>query len=163
MRDRSSLFQRLVPAALATSLFAALAHAALVAIAARSIGFELVLIASLSFIVAALVALPGGALLLAVVALLKLGLVSSFLLFFVLVQLVAEYVFDRHWKDTLPPKEDVSKLADVIWRLRPLVDMAVQPEVARAMEKALEKILGDRLELILKHLNDEKQPASLNE
>ena len=80
-----------------------------------------------------------------------------------LVQLVAEYVFDRHWKDTLPPKEDVSKLADVIWRLRPLVDMAVQPEVARAMEKALEKILGDRLELILKHLNDEKQPASLNE
>lgn len=89
MRDRSSLFQRLVPAALATSLFTALAHAALVAIAARSIGFELVLIASLSFIVAALVALPGGALLLAVVALLKLGLVSSFLLFFVLVQLVA--------------------------------------------------------------------------
>ena len=68
-----------------------------------------------------------------------------------LVQLVAEYVFDRHWKDTLPPKDEVGKLAEVIWRLRPLVDMAVQPEVARAMEKALEKILGDRLELIAKH------------
>lgn len=72
-----------------------------------------------------------------------------------LVQLVAEYVFDRHWKDTLPPKDDVRKLADVIWRLRPLVDMAVQPEVARAMEKALEKILGDRLELIAKHYAEE--------
>ena len=79
-----------------------------------------------------------------------------------LVQLVAEYVFDRHWKDTLPPKEEVSKLADVIWRLRPLVDMAVQPEVARAMETALEKILGDRLELILKHLNEHKEPEALN-
>ncbi len=80
-----------------------------------------------------------------------------------LVQLVAEYVFDRHWKDTLPPKEDVSKLADVIWRLRPLVDMAVQPEVARAMERALEKILGDRLELILKHLNEEKETLPLSD
>ncbi|MGJ8668819.1 MAG: MerR family transcriptional regulator [Oceanococcus sp.] len=68
-----------------------------------------------------------------------------------LVQLVAEYVFDRHWKDTLPSKDEVGKLAEVIWQLRPLVDMAVQPEVARAMEKALEKILGDRLELIAKH------------
>lgn len=73
-----------------------------------------------------------------------------------LVQLVAEYVFDRHWKDTLPPKEEVGKLADVIWRLRPLVDMAVQPEVARAMEKALEKILGDRLELIIQHMQDDQ-------
>lgn len=74
-----------------------------------------------------------------------------------LVQLVAEYVFDRHWRDTLPPKEDVSKLADVIWRLRPLVDMAVQPEVARAMERALEKILGDRLELIVRHLEETRE------
>lgn len=72
-----------------------------------------------------------------------------------LVQLVAEYVFDRHWKDTLPSKDEVGNLAEVIWRLRPLVDMAVQPEVARAMEKALEKILGDRLELIAKHYTDE--------
>ena len=76
-----------------------------------------------------------------------------------LVQLVAEYVFDRHWKDTLPAKEDVGKLAEVIWRLRPLVDMAVQPEVARAMERALEKILGDRLELIVEHLHDAKPQA----
>ncbi len=69
-----------------------------------------------------------------------------------LVQLVAEYVFDRRWKDQLPPKEAVPELAGIIWRLRPLVDMAVQPEVARAMEKALQKILGDRLALILDHL-----------
>ncbi len=77
-----------------------------------------------------------------------------------LVQLVAEYVFDRHWKDKLPPKEDVGKLADVIWRLRPLVEMAVQPEVARAMEKALEKILGDRLELIVQHLEEERRDSA---
>ncbi len=40
MRDRSSLFQRLVPAALATSLFAALAHAALVAVGLEMYLFE---------------------------------------------------------------------------------------------------------------------------
>lgn len=85
----SALFRRLVPAAVGTSLFAALAHALLVAIAARSIGLELVFIAGISFIVALLVALPGGVVLLAVVALLRLGRELSLLLFFAAIQATA--------------------------------------------------------------------------
>lgn len=85
----TQLLHRLVPAAVTTAVFAALAHAVLVAIAARSVGLELLYIASLSFVVALLVALPGGAFLLAVVAVLRLTLVSSLLLFLTVIQGVA--------------------------------------------------------------------------
>lgn len=85
----TQLFHRLLPAAVTTSVFAALAHALLVAIAARSFGLELLYIASLSFVIALFVALLGGALLLAVVAALRLKLISSFLLFLFVVQGVA--------------------------------------------------------------------------
>lgn len=89
MRETQSLFHRLFPAAFATAIFAALAHAGLVAIAARSIGLELVYIASLSFIVALVVALLGGAALLAVVVAFKLKPVSSLLLFLIVIQVIA--------------------------------------------------------------------------
>ena len=52
-----ALLARLIPAAVATAGFAAIAHAALVAVAARSIGMELMYIAGLSFVVALVVAL----------------------------------------------------------------------------------------------------------
>ncbi|WP_240954185.1 MerR family transcriptional regulator [Solimonas marina] len=49
----------------------------------------------------------------------------------------------------LPPPEDVPKLADVIWRLRPLAVMAVDSEISRALEKSASKFLGDRIAQIL--------------
>lgn len=70
-------------------MFAALAHAGLVAIAARSIGLELVYIATLSFAVALVVALLGGAVLLAIVVALRLRLISSLLLFLIVIQVIA--------------------------------------------------------------------------
>ncbi|WP_065383321.1 hypothetical protein [Hyphomonas sp. ND6WE1B] len=100
-----SLLWRLWPAAVATAAFAALAHAVLVAIAARSIGLELVYIAGLSFVVALVVALIGGAVLLAIVRVLRFGLISSLLLFLVAVQAVAIWLqfylfeFQNGWAD----------------------------------------------------------------
>ena len=84
-----ALFARLLPAAVATAAFAAIAHAAMVAVAARSIGFELVYIAGLTFVVGVVVALAGGVVLLAITGLLRLGLISSFLLFLISIQAVA--------------------------------------------------------------------------
>ena len=75
-----------------------------------------------------------------------------------MVRLIATHIFDRY-EDDLPPSEDMPELADLIWRLRPLVEMAVLPEVARAMEKAANQHLGDRLALILEHLQDEKNTS----
>lgn len=69
-----------------------------------------------------------------------------------LISRVAKYVFDIPYGANLPPAEDAEKLASVIWRLRPLVDMAIQSEVERAMHRALDNILGDRLTAIYQHL-----------
>ena len=68
-----------------------------------------------------------------------------------MVRLVEQYVFDRYGKG-LPPAEEMPKLANVVWRLRPLVEMAVHAEVARAMEIAAHKHLGDRLAHVMQQL-----------
>lgn len=65
-----------------------------------------------------------------------------------MVQLVAR-LLDRYGEGQLPPPEDVPKLADTIWRLRPLAMMAVESEVSLALEKAANKFLGDRVAEIL--------------
>ncbi|MBO9469780.1 MerR family transcriptional regulator [Endozoicomonas sp. G2_2] len=71
-----------------------------------------------------------------------------------MVRLVAIHVFDKYGEGQLPPKEDMPELADLVWRFRPLVEMAVLPEVARAMGKAADQHLGDRLALLMEHLHD---------
>src|SRR3546814_13420997 len=60
-------------------------------------------------------------------------------------------LLDRY-EGRLPPAEDVPKLAELIWRLRPLANMAVDAEVSRALEKSANKILGDRVAEILEHM-----------
>lgn len=70
-----------------------------------------------------------------------------------MVRLVEQHVFDRHGKG-LPPASEMPKLADIVWRLRPLVEMAVHAEVARAMEIAANKHIGDRLAHVLDHLKE---------
>lgn len=73
-----------------------------------------------------------------------------------LVQLIEKYMFKNFATGHLPPPEDVPHLSAAIWRLRPLVNMAVTAEVARAMEKTANQVLGDRLSYILEHLHDGK-------
>ena len=85
----ASYLHQLFPAAMATAVFAAFAHAGLVAIAARSIGLELLYIAGLSFVVALVPALAGGTILLLICGIFALRLPASLLLFFVVIQAVA--------------------------------------------------------------------------
>ncbi len=68
-----------------------------------------------------------------------------------MVKLVEAYIFDRYDKE-MPPPEESAQLADLIWRLRPLVEMAVLPEVARAMQRAADRHLSDRLAYVLEHM-----------
>lgn len=65
-----------------------------------------------------------------------------------MVQLVAR-LLDHYGEGQLPPPEDVPKLVDTVWRLRPLAMMAVEAEVSRALEKAANKFLGERVAQIL--------------
>lgn len=70
-----------------------------------------------------------------------------------MVALIAEHIIDPRWQDKLPPKGEIDGLAEVIWKLRPLVEKAVLPEVSRAMHRALENQLGDRLAVMMDHLD----------
>ena len=89
MSKTPSLSQRLLPSAFTTSVFVAIAHALFVAIAARSIGLLLVYIGALTFFVALIISIVNGAVLLAVVAALKLKLFASLILFVVFIQAVS--------------------------------------------------------------------------
>ena len=89
MSKSPPLFHRLFPAALATSLFAGVAHAIAVAIAARSVGLELLYIATLTFMIALVVAFIGGAVLLTIVSLLRLTPLPALILFVIVIQAVA--------------------------------------------------------------------------
>lgn len=73
-----------------------------------------------------------------------------------LVRLVGDHVLANYETEELPPTEDFPKLADLVWRLRPLAEMAVHAELARAMENAATRLLSDRLEKIIERMNREK-------
>lgn len=68
-----------------------------------------------------------------------------------MVHLVERHVFDR-FGTPLPPREEAPQLGELIWRLRPLVEMAVQAEVSRAMEISATRHLGNRLAHVLDEL-----------
>lgn len=73
-----------------------------------------------------------------------------------MVEMVIRHVFDRYGKDSLPPPEEAPRLAALIWRLRPMVLQAVDSEAARAMEKAAQKHLGERLAHVLEHIHEDR-------
>ncbi|MGH8539011.1 MAG: MerR family transcriptional regulator [Stenotrophobium sp.] len=70
-----------------------------------------------------------------------------------MVRLVVK-LLDRYGEGKVPPVDEVPKLVDLIWRIRPLGMMAVESEVSRALEKSANKFLGDRVVQILEHLHD---------
>lgn len=67
-----------------------------------------------------------------------------------MVQMVAR-LLDRYGEGELPPAEEIPQLSEIIWRLRPLAMMAVEAEVSRALERAANQFLGDRVAQILEH------------
>ncbi len=77
-----------------------------------------------------------------------------------LVQLVVRHVFDPVGSKQLPPASEVPHLAEVIWRLRPIADMAVAAEVAAAMERATQRYLGERMDAIFGYLLENKSKRS---
>jgi DNA-binding transcriptional MerR regulator len=64
------------------------------------------------------------------------------------VALVQKHVFDQYG-DALPPQAEAGKLADMVRRVRPLAELVVDTELARALEKHIRAGLGDRLSRLL--------------
>ncbi len=61
---------------------------------------------------------------------------------------------DRFGEGKLPPPQDVPRLVDILWRIRPLAMVAVETEMMRALEVSANKYLGDRVAAIIEHLHD---------
>jgi DNA-binding transcriptional MerR regulator len=76
-----------------------------------------------------------------------------------MVRLIERHLFDRYGKG-LPPAGEAAAIGATIWKLRPLVETAVNAEVARAMERAATKHLGDRLAHILDQFEASKREGS---
>ena len=60
------------------------------------------------------------------------------------VEIAETHIFGRYGDD-LPPPEDIPRLAEVARRLRPLVEMVVDAELTRAMERQARTHLGEHL------------------
>ena len=72
------------------------------------------------------------------------------------IDMIVEYLVDeKYGKGSLPKGDDVPHLANVISRLRPLAEAVVSTELGRVLEKSINKVLVDRMENVLSHL--EKQ------
>lgn len=61
------------------------------------------------------------------------------------VQLIIDQVFNRYGEDTLPPREEVPRLAELVRRLRPMAQTVVDIELARALENIVSSALSDRI------------------
>lgn len=61
-----------------------------------------------------------------------------------LVGLAETHIFDAYGDD-LPPPDDVPRLTEIVRRLRPLAEMVVDAELARAMERQSLARLGEHL------------------
>jgi DNA-binding transcriptional MerR regulator len=69
------------------------------------------------------------------------------------IKMIVQYLVDeKYGENQLPQGEDVPALADFIYRVRPLADMVVSAELDRILEKNINKILVDRLENVLEHI-----------
>jgi len=61
-----------------------------------------------------------------------------------LVQAVATHILSTHGPDWIPTGAELPELAELIGRLRPLAQMAVDAYLARAMEQHVRGVLGER-------------------
>jgi hypothetical protein len=66
-----------------------------------------------------------------------------------LVQAVATHILSTRGPDWLPTGEELPQLAEMIGRLRPLAQMAVDAYLAQAMERHVRAVLGERFVRLL--------------
>jgi DNA-binding transcriptional MerR regulator len=74
------------------------------------------------------------------------------------VKLVSQHVLEPYAEQKLPPAEELPKIAELIWRLRPLAEKVVDAELGRAMETAASRFLADKLELIMEDMPKGNRP-----
>jgi len=74
------------------------------------------------------------------------------------VHIVDAHVFGK-FEGALPAREQMASLTQIVQRLRPLAEMAVDAELARALERLAHEQLGDRLAHVLEHHHNDAATA----
>ena len=73
------------------------------------------------------------------------------------INMIIQYLVDeKYGEKALPEGEDVPVLAQFITRIRPLAEAVVNDELGRVLEKSISKVLVDRLENVLAHLQKDQ-------
>lgn len=73
------------------------------------------------------------------------------------INMIVQYLVDeKYGEKKLPEGEDVAKLAQFVTRIRPLAEAVVNDELGRVLEKSISKVLVDRLENVLEHLENQQ-------
>ena len=65
---------------------------------------------------------------------------------------------DRYGDGNLPPAEDMPRLVETIWHIRPLAMVMIETEMRRALELSANKYLGDRVAAIMARRHETAQP-----
>ena len=65
---------------------------------------------------------------------------------------------DRYGDGNLPPAEDMPRLVETIWHIRPLAMVMIETEMRRALELSANKYLGDRVAAIMARRHETPQP-----
>lgn len=69
-----------------------------------------------------------------------------------LVELVVDQLLGGRTSNKLPPPGELRRLAETVWRIRPLASRVVDAELARALEGSARGVLGERLDRVLETL-----------
>ncbi len=97
-KRRENMLNRLLPAANAAALVAAVVHVFLLAVITGSLSIESTVIALMTYVIVVVVAIPFGVILLSVVGFFKIGLVLSLVLFqaaaLMAVAMITMYLFE---------------------------------------------------------------------
>ncbi|MFV2197671.1 MerR family transcriptional regulator [Nocardiopsis sp. LOL_012] len=82
-----------------------------------------------------------------------------------MVRLVAEHILERYAPQTLvrSGSEEVTEIAGVIRRVRPLAQQAVDAVLAQAMAENINDVMGEHFALAMEHLRGEADRSQENE
>lgn len=73
-----------------------------------------------------------------------------------LVELVVDRLLGGRTSSKLPPPDELRRLAETVWRIRPHASRVVDAELARALETSARTRLGERLDRVLETLRSEQ-------
>lgn len=73
------------------------------------------------------------------------------------VELVERELLDKKYGDGLPSGHEVREISNFVQRVRPIADMIVSAELARTLDKSINKVLVNRLTNIIEQFDDSSE------